>query len=789
MNQIEFVKAAKWIVFIALGWYLGGSLFAQTSAEPTVIRPPTAVDQPDNVEPIVREIRIEFAGPRTVDRSVIVSNMRTTVGQPFSQLAIENDVKNLYATGFFTNLRIQTEPVVDGVRVIVVAQAKPVIREIIFRGNEGLKDRALLRKLDFKVGDTLSEAAVALGAKAIRDFYREKAWFEAEVDFRLDENKFGRTTVIYTIKEGRRSWVTQIDFEGVTAFEPDELRKVMKTRRKDWFSWLNRSGVFDPNQFEKDKQAVLAKFNNAGFIDARIDDVVMTFAGEKDREIHLTLKIFEGVSYKVGSVSFEGNAIASQDQLRAVLSMLEGAVFSPAALLRDTDELQKVYGRMGHLDAQVVSERKANIETATIDVHYRISEGSQSFVERVIIEGNNRTRDKVLRRELALAPGDVYDTVRADASKKRLENLGYFDAVDIKYRDTEVSNRKDMIIRVTEKRTGSITFGAGFSTVDSLLGFVELSQSNFDITKFPTFTGAGQKFRMRLQYGLSRRDALISFTEPWFLDQRLSVGTDWFFNESDFLSSVYNQRRYGASFRVARALNDFWTISGKYTFENIGIFDVANDASQAIKDEAGSRTKSSMVVALTYESRDNLFAPTRGEKVEFTFEGAGGPLMGDTNLWRFQVDAIKFWPLPWDLVFSLAGSTGVVDRYGDTSRVPLFDRFFIGGSRTIRGFDFREVGPLDNNGDPIGGSTMAYTQAELTFPIYTNVRGAVFFDSGFNNAKVFDYSLSDVHAGVGVGLRLNLPIGPLRLDLGFPVIHNSFNDDTMNFHFDAGYQF
>jgi outer membrane protein insertion porin family len=345
------------------------------------------------------------------------------------------------------------------------------------------------------------------------------------------------------------------------------------------------------------------------------------------------------------------------------------------------------------------------------------------------------------------------------------------------------------VVTVEEQRTGSVTFGAGFSTVDSILGFAEVTQGNFDWSNWPSFTGAGQKFRARVQYGLRRRDGLISWTEPWFLDRQLSFGFDIFYNEANYLSDEYDQRRYGGALRLGKALNQFWRVGLRYQIEEISIFDVDSDAPFPIAQEEGTRSKNSVRATLTYDSRDDLFLTRSGEKIEFAAEGAGGPLQLDTDIWKLEVEAQKWWELPWDLIFSLRGVTGVADAYGDTDRVPLFDRFFVGGSRSVRGFDFREIGP-QVQGEPIGGRTMAYTNAEITFPIMDRVRGALFVDAGFNNQDVFDYSVDDINVGTGIGLRMNLPIGPLRFDLGFPIVVDDNNEvGDMEFHFDVGYQF
>ena len=502
----------------------------------------------------------------------------------------------------------------------------------------------------------------------------------------------------------------------------------------------------------------------------------------------------EGIQYSVGGIKFQDNQLFDDAKLMGTLTMQPGSVFSPQGLEEDKKAIKDIYGRRGYIDTRIFINREPNIQNGKMDLIFKLEENAQSFVEKIIIQGNNRTKDKVLRRELALTPGDTYDSVRAEASQKRLENLGYFSKVDVTPQETNVPNRKNMVVTVEEQRTGSVTFGAGFSTVDSLLGFVELTQSNFDIANAPSFIGAGQKFRMRVQYGLRRRDALVSWTEPWFLNRRLSLGFDAFFNESNFLSSEYDVRRYGGAVRLGKALNQFWSIGMRYQFENIEIFDVDSDAPLGIKEEEGQRTKSSVRGTITYDTRDSVMLSRRGEKVTLTAEGAGGPLLGETDIWSLKLEGSKYFSLPYDMILSIRGVGGVTDSFDDSDDVPLFDRFFIGGSRSIRGFSNRSVGPhFFEEGrltdEPRGGKTMGYGNLELTIPVIDRVRFATFVDAGFNNRRSFDFDVSDYSLAAGLGLRLDLPIGPLRLDLGFPIVQRDPNDGNYEFHFDVGYQF
>ena len=760
--------------------------------------------------PVVREIDIEYIGPKTVSKQVILSNMRTTVGDIYSASSVEEDVRNLYATGFFTNLAIKDEPLGDGVKVNVVVQPKPLVKEIIINGAHHIKTARVKKEIKSKIGEPLSEQQISEDTDKIKDYYLSKGYNQVQVSYKIDTNdEFGRSIITFTISEGDRAFVTEVDFVGNDHLTTKELRKVMKTRKKNLLSFLNHSGLFKEDDFKTDLDNLRTYYNSKGYIDMAVRDV--KYENPTPTTLKVTITIFEGIQYTVGKIDFTGNVIFTNAELRTyrgypVVRMTEGKVYSPRAwapegkdpdenlptLENDLKRIRDLYGTRGYIDMDLTPERQANVESGKIDILYHIVENSQSYVEQIIIQGNNRTKDKVIRRELAVEPGEIYDSVRADQSKKRLENLQYFEKVDISPQDTNIPNRKNMVVTVEEKRTGSITFGAGFSSVDSLLGFVEISQGNFDIFNFPYFTGGGEKFRVRLQYGLERQDVEISFKEPWFLEQRLALGYDLFYHNATYLSTYYNQRNFGASVSLSRAFGPFWSGSISYTLQDFDIYDFQNNPSPQIIQEGGWRTDSSVTLGMSFDNRDSVLLSRHGMHADFSAEFAGGPLLGQTNIYKFQADAQKYILLPYDLILTIAGATGVADYYNGASEVPLFDRFFLGGSRSIRGFANRDTGPVDVNNEPLGGDTMAYTNLELTFPIIDRVRGAVWNDMGFLDARPFHYvdMFQEADAAAGVGLRLNLPIGPLRLDYGLPWKDQGYNhNNTGKFSFDVGYQF
>ena len=814
------------------------------AANPEVKKPKKIISAPDTQAPtgeqngpIVREINIEYIGPKTVAKTVILSNMRTTVGEVYSASAVEEDVRNLYATGFFTNLAIKDEPLGDGVRVNVVVQPKPLVKEILITGASHIKEARLKKEIKSRVGEPLSEQQISADTDKIKDYYLGKGYNQVQVSYKIDTNEeFGRSVVTFIVSEGDRAFVTEVDFVGNDHLTTKELRKIMKTRKKNLLSFINKSGLFKEDDFKEDLDNLRTYYNSKGYIDMEVKDVKYEYP--KKGLMKVTITVFEGIQYTVGKIDFTGNTVFTNAELRnyrgrQIVRMDEGKIYAPRAytpekkepneelptLENDIKRLMDLYGTKGYIDREVTPERQSNVESGKIDILYHITENSQSYVEQIIIQGNNRTKDKVIRRELLVAPGEIYDSVRADVSKKRLENLQYFEKVDISPQDTTVPNRKNMVVTVEEKRTGSITFGAGFSSVDSLLGFVEITQGNFDLFNFPYFTGGGEKFRVRLQYGLERQDAEVEFKEPWFLEQRLSLGYNLFYHNATYISNYYNEQNYGASVSLSRAFGQFWAGSITYTAQEFDLYDFATDAAPEILKEQGTRSDSSISLGMSYDTRDSVLLTRHGMHADFTAEFAGGPLLGQTNIYKFQADAQKYILLPYDMILTIAGSTGDVDSYGSSADVPLFDRFFLGGSRSIRGFGNNDIGPISNEstlrrvnigtspvtGLPIykneletyptenlGGSTMAYANFELTFPIMERIRGAIWTDMGFLDARSFHYTdaLGEGDAAAGVGLRLNLPIGPLRLDYGIPYKDQGYNhNNTGKFSFDVGYQF
>lgn len=796
------------------------------------------------VAPKVAQIFIEHIGPHAASDSLILANIRTKSGETFSQASVDEDIKNLYATGFFSNIRVSEKATADGVQLTYVVEGKAILTDLKIVGNKRYSTKKLLKKVTSKVGQPLDERKLFTDAQEVQKYYQNNGYQKTVVKAlppAIDEST-GRGTATIEVEEAPKVKIKDIVFDNVGPFpntnevmvtNPQKaLRKVLKTKRRWMFSFITGSGILKEDEFEDDKDRLAEYFQNEGYIDYTLKDVRFDNISPTRMVIHFDISM--GRQYRVGTLDFHGNSVYStNDFLKGLVlderlfqvQMVPGKVFTPVGLMSDSDAMKDIYGAKGYIDAKITANKNPNPTTGTMDLAYDIEEGEKSFVEKIEIKGNYKTRDKVLRRELAVYPGETYDMVRVKLSKERLQGLDYFEKIDTQPEETDVPNRKNLVIGVEEKNTGNLILGAGFSSVDSVLGFVEVSQGNFDLFNPPTFTGGGQKLRLRAQVGTVRQDYEISFVEPWFLGRKLMLGVDLFYRDLGFVSlnDIYDEVDAGGTVSLTRALgSDFLIGRVAYTLEDVDIkinsgfhtntvltgwtpqpntlfgkpvYEPPN-VSQEIFNERGQRLVSKIGTSLAYDTSNHALLPDRGQRTELFTELAG--LGGDTDFYKLELRTHWYFKgFAKDHIFEVAGGTGVVDSYGSSSRVPIFDRWFLGGMYSLRGFRYHEVGPKDVFGEPIGGGTYWFGTAEYSVPVIERVRFAMFYDIGnvFRNAYSFDPGQTGLgqnrpayNDDFGFGLRINLPmLGPLRLDYGIPITHDPRANSSGRFQFGVGF--
>ncbi|MBX9742796.1 MAG: outer membrane protein assembly factor BamA [Chthoniobacterales bacterium] len=745
---------------------------------------------------LIKEIEVQFVGPTTLSRQRVLDNLATKIDQPFNDHLVEEDVKALYATGQVSNARIFAEPTTGGLKVTVLLQGRPKIEEVLIQGVSAIPLSKIRKELSTRPGDAFNEEILAEDRQKIIKLYEDRNYTDVKVDPIASEMPgTKRVKVVFRINEGPKLVIQQISFLGNYSVKPKDILKVMKTKTENLLSFLTKAGRLLPATMEEDEEAIRSLYQSRGFADAKVTDV-QTQPNPK-KGITLLISINEGPQYRLHSCKLEGVNIVPVSTLEALLKMKPGALYTPDGLTGDIKKMREFYGKRGYVDA-VIQPQITPASEHQIDLVYRIDEGIQSYLNLVSIQGNTKTKDKVIRREMVVHPGGLYDSSLVDLSRTRLLNLNYFSKVDMVPEETLLPGRKDLKVIVDEKKTGALHFGAGFNTIDGIIGFAELEQSNFDLLNWPNFTGGGQRFMTRIQCGNLRKDAVISLTEPWFLGYKLSLGSSVFYHEANFLSPVYEQSNWGASIQARKEIIPCLAGSVEYRPEQISIFNLQSGSvpsTSPIQTDANNSPyfKSALLGSLNWDRRDSLFLPRKGEQIDFTAFGAGGGLGGNVQDYGITLEGKKYFSLPWDMIFLMKGAIANVSSWSSGSKgvttPPVFDELYLGGANNLRGFYFRKVSPVDSNNNPIGGNSSAYATGELTIPVITRVRVALFSDWGLVNANSYDYSTALACGDIGLGLRLELPIGPVNIDWGYPVKCQYYNQSNGQFNFTVGYQF
>lgn len=734
----------------------------------------------------ITKIRFKYRSIKSVPEERLRAHMSIREGQKYRSEAIDKDIANLYESGLVDDVAFLGDP--QGENSLILEVEVVTRGEVVafgFVGNTIFGDKDLSEVIELKAG-VISDKAILNARRELEKHYKGNGYPNVRVSHRLRETqRAGKFDLIFVIEEGVKSEVRNIIFEGNQAFSNVELRREMETKEKGFFSFISKSGRIDDELLQRDRRKLEEFYRNNGYRAVRVDRERREAA--RSGRVDLIIPIFEGPKYTVQSVSFGPMTVFTQEELMPALSLIGGDLYSGKKIRDDIRMIRSYYGSRGYADASVVPDLR-DVAPGVVQVVYRITEGKRYRVGKVNIQGNTITKDPVIRRELPMNPDDPYSSVDEDTTKRRLQNLNYFEQVQVTGSPSARTGYRDVNILVSEKKTGSVSFGAGFSSIDSIVGYLNLEQTNFDLfNPGGMFRGGGQRFGMSLRVGAERRDFKISLVEPWFLGQRLSLGGELYYRDLLFLSSRYDQGSIGGAVFVRRPLGRKGYIRGEYRLENINI-DVSAPAGSLFLPEEGDFLRSSLGLSYTYDSRDSNIIPREGERLNLGVTIAGGILGGDVDTYTLTAKGSKHWQLPWDMILNVNGAANVVDAFSGS--VPLFEREMYGGARNLRGFEFRDVGPRDPvTGEVIGGNTSAFGTLELTFPLVESIRGALFADIGFVNADSFDFGPDEIHSDAGLGLRLNLPFGPLALDYAFPIQTEDASDNGGQFNFYLNYQF
>lgn len=765
-------------------------------------------------EKTIAQVTVE--GNSRIAARAVLDRIKTAPGRLYSQATLNDDLERLNEWGPFSKIEfrvVETDP--GTVEVTILVTERPLVNRVYFEGNREFDDDDLAEMISTSAGKTLDDARLTEDVEKLVAAYKKEGYLQIEVVPQTKEIAgTGEVTVFFNIEEGQEVRIREIKFSGAAQIPPDRLLDVMQTRARSPLGIIH-SGILDPGEFSRDQERLVFFYRQEGYLDARLLGVDYEYSAD-GRWLDLIFKLEEGPLYRTGQVEIRGPERFPVAALLPLLTMTDGTVFSPLSLATDRRALSDYYQSRGYMDVEIRPQQVYNTRTERMDLTYLVKEGNISYIDRIEIEGNDITKDVVIRRELGVMPGEIFNGVKVRRSWERLNNLGFFESVSIDQVPSTEPGKKDLIVRVKEKKTGQFMFGFGYSSVDDFVGYAEIANSNIDILNpGNSFLGGGQKLRLRGELGTEMARYELSFTEPWLFGRPLSFGFDIYRRDRSW--TYYNETRKGFDLRLRRAL--FGVVRGGLTYrlEQVDIHDVDTvNAFIDVQNEAGKNWISSLTASVSGDTRDSFLVPTRGMRNDLECELAGGPFGGDKDFVKTTYNFSFYRELWWEKwVLAFKFRAGTASTYGDTDILPVYERFYLGGGNTIRGFKYREVGPFYipegktiSDAEPIGGNSMAVGTVELTFPIIDMVRGAFFCDIGnvwVNDAwtengvgypdavesSVFSQEwFETLNSGAGFGLRLYLPIGPIKLDYGYPLRTGpeGWNATGGRFHFNIGYE-
>jgi len=713
--------------------------------------------------------RITITGNKLISDSTVISNIKIRVRQSYNENIINDDVKTLFSLGYFENIEVNKISAEDGVEVIFAIKEKPVLKSISVDKARAVNKRKVLEALEsmeLKEGSFFDEFRVKKALDKVRDIYKQKGFSKTEISYAVDlDREANEAALTVLIKEQGVARIGKILFKGNSSFSDKKLRKIIKTRERGWI----RRNVFKEEVLNDDLSRLTDFYISNGFSEAKIEgnwDFVKDMA-------YITFTIEEGERYNIGKIELSGNEEVLLAELEPLIDLNENDIFIKQKTEMQALALQSFYFDKGYIFAQVRPLSVLNPETGLVDITFQIKENEINYVEMIKVRGNQRTKDKVVRREMRIYPGDKFEGEKIKRSRQRLENLGFFEEVRFDTEPGTKPNWQDLVVDVTEAKTGYLSFGGGYSSIDEFIGFIELRQRNFDYQNWQTFTGAGQDLSVYSSFGSMSESYELNFTNPYVFDSPYSFGFDAYKRQHEREEDVgygYNIDTRGGSLRLAREFNDMFKLGVAYRFERVKISDIVEDATQELKDEEGENDLSTLEFNASWDSRDNVFNPTTGQFFTQTLQYTGGAMGGDKNFIKLLSRYSVFFPVINKSVLELRLRAGWSDPFSNTQKVPIYERFFAGGANTIRGYHERKIGPIDTvTEDPIGGEAMFIGNIEYTYPLTDFLKVASFFDSGDVWKEKEDFFSGGLMSSVGIGLRVKTPLGPINLDYGWPL--------------------
>jgi len=711
--------------------------------------------------------QIDVVGAKKVEEATVRFKLKTRVGDPYSPEVVREDIKSLYTLGYFEDIVVQADIFEGGLKVIFVLHEKPSIQKIAIVGNKKLAVDKIKGKIDLVEGAIVPPGSLTKNVEKIRLFYEEEGYYQARVEGREERISAQEVAVTFDIVEGEKFDVGEIRIVGNKYLKEKDIKGKLQT--SEVFLWFF-GGTLKREELRRDLDRIRAYYLDNGFLDIAVAEPEIQIDPKKG-QLRVVISVEEGAQYRIGNLTVTGASLFPESEIRGLIRSQAGGIFSRETLQADVVAVTDRYAERGYLFADVAPVTDMRRDERIVHVSMEITEGRQAFLNRIEIAGNVRTRDKVIRREIPLIEGDVFNSALLKRSRENLERIGFFEDVKVETRRGTAQDQVDVVVDLKEKPTGAFTIGGGFSSVDGLIAAVSVSQNNL--------FGYGKRATVAFQYGQNASRFNLVYSDPHFWDSDYLVEARGFKTvQTNYQNSQgFNTDTVGTVVSVGRML--FGQVFGlmSYTLENVLIKDVQPYAPLIILQQAaqngGEATTSALSLALTRDTRDSFTEPTRGNRTRLAATYAGGFLGFDNNFNKYAIESSQYWPLWWKLVGNLRGTFWYGDSFGDSPFLPAQERFYLGGANTVRGFKNFTISPKSPiTGGETGGNKAYFVNTEIIFPLYDplRLRGVVFFDVGNNLAELA--SLSDLFTreprmGAGIGIRFQSPMGAIRLDWGF----------------------
>jgi outer membrane protein insertion porin family len=734
-------------------------------------------------------VNVDFSGLVSVSEPAVRAKIQSLEGTEYSEASVNKDVKSLYATGYFKDVSVSRQATGGGVKLVFSLIEKMTVGKVTVQGNKKIKKDEIREALSLRDADLLDPAKIAESKKAIYRLYEKKGYYLADIDssiepFDADENQ---VELVFTIHENKAVKIKRIRFIGNKDFNDKKLRGKIKSKEKGSFSFVSGSGKLNLEKLASDVQMLRYFYLDNGYLHVKVDEPSVTLTRDKE-SIYISLPVHEGKPFTVSSVAVAGDLLTTEEELTRQFAQKAGKLYRKSLEIEDLQFLERFYGDQSYAFANIVPQIDADDVSHTAKVTYYVQKGPKIKIGKILIKGNDVTRDKVIRRELRIFENAYYSQTNLEMSKTRLYQLGYFESVNVSTPRAEDDSKVDVIIEVKEKNTGSFSVGAGFSTLESFIFTASIQKDNF--------FGMGWSGGVSANISKLRQDFSVSMSDRYFLDTKWYFG----FTAQRFQSALnrdFDQSRFGGTVSFGREIFDFFDVRMGYQIEDVS---VANFSSQvpAFFQQNASGLTSGVFGSLTYDRRDNKLLTTKGYFATVVGEYMGEALGGTNNHWKVTSDTRTFFRLPKKIVLKGRGMFGYINSL-ESDPVALFDRFFLGGVNSLRGYDLNTIGPqirvpqTSTGGDlpfSYGGNKMLMFNVELELPLYAQagVAAVIFFDAGNAYGETESMTLTGLRLDYGAGLRWNSPFGPMRFEWGFP-INKQEGESGAVFNFTIGSSF